>query len=71
MNEIEFRVVARTKTETEKEGTIYQVRLRSSEGHRLVLRSPDEAALYGFPLGETITVHVMNPQKTLETVSHE
>jgi len=66
MTEIEFRVVARAKTETEKEGTIYQIRFKSSEGHRLILRSPDEAALYGFALGETITLEIKNPQKTLE-----
>jgi hypothetical protein len=67
MVEIDFRVVARAKTETEKEGTIYKVRFKSSEGHRLILRSPDEAALYGFALGETITIEIKNPQKTLET----
>jgi len=67
MIEIEFNVVARTKSETEKEGTVYQVRFKSNEGHRLVLRSPDEAALYGFALGETITIKIKNPQKTLET----
>jgi len=67
MVDINFRVAARTKSETEKEGTIYQVRLKSAEGHRLVLKSPDEAALHGFALGEEITVQIKNPQKTLET----
>ena len=63
--EIDFRVIARARTETEKKGMIYQVRFKSSEGHKLVLRSPDEAALHGFGLGESITVQLTNPQTTL------
>jgi len=66
---IDFKVVARVKTESAEEGTIYQVRLKSREGHRLILKSPDEAALRGFALGESITVQVKNPQRTLETSS--
>lgn len=69
MTEIDFRVVARTKTETEKEGTIYRVRFRSSEGHTLVLRAHDEAIFHSYPLGETITVEIRNPQTTLEVES--
>lgn len=69
MNDIDFRVVARTKTETEKEGTVYRVRFKSSEGHKLILRAHDKAIFHSYPLGETITVEIRNAQRTLEVES--
>jgi hypothetical protein len=62
---VNFIVVARTRTES-TDGTIYQVRLKSKEGHRLILRFRDEEGLHGFALGQPIYVEIKNPQKTLK-----
>jgi len=61
---IEFRVVARDKTETAK-GEVYSVKLQSKEGHRLVLKADTSAIYNGFVIGDKVTIAVLKEQGTL------
>jgi hypothetical protein len=61
---LSFMVVARVKRETAA-GTVYQVKLRSKEGHTLTLQDESSAIHNGFVLGDHFDVAVETKQTTL------
>ena len=62
----EFRVVSRSKIE-KADGVKYKVKLKSSEGHTLMLVAPTSEIFVGFSIGETVPVDIRKEvQKTLE-----
>jgi len=63
-SKLSFMVVARVKREAAK-GTIYQVLLRSKEGHRLTLQDESSAIHNGFILGDHFDVAIEKTQTTL------
>jgi len=61
---ISFLVVGRVKRENSK-GIVYQVKLRSKEGHRLILESDSSAIFDGFPVDDKVSVFIDRVQATL------
>lgn len=62
-----FEMVAKVKKETADKATKYEARLKSKEGHRLILVSEtDFQNLTVRPVRSELHVEVKNPQKTLE-----
>jgi len=61
---LSFMVVARVKREVAK-GTVYQVKLRSKEGHSLTLQDESSAIHTGFILGDHFDVGIEKVQTTL------
>ena len=63
-----FEVLSRAKRETADKDTKYEVRLRSKEGHKLILVSDTDIFqnLTIRPIRSVLQVEIKNPQKTLE-----
>jgi len=61
---ISFMVVARVKRET-ADAEVYQVRLRSKEGHLLTLVDDSSAIFNGFIIGDSFDVVLEREQTTL------
>ena len=63
-----FEVIAKAKRETADKGVKYEVRLRSKEGHKLILVSDVDVFqnLTIRPIRSELHVEIKNPQKTLE-----
>lgn len=60
-----FAVVGRVTRESEK-GKVYQVKLRSAEGHKLTLEADSSAIFEGYPIGHNVEVIVAKPHTLVE-----
>jgi len=61
---LRFMVVGRSTRETAS-GVIYEVRLQSKSGHRLVLRADSSAIFEGYVIGSFVDISVGKEQTTL------